>query len=167
MDAYRENVKAYLEGQQAKNNEEAKTSAIWKAVYDTCEVKEPPTELVDDIKARVYENAQKYADQGGMELNDFIEKNMHITPEQFEEEAQTAAVSSAKDSLVVKAIAKKENIVISQKALKEMQEEEAKAAGAESAETYFAGVSDDDYYDYVLTKKVNEFLATVVNVIEK
>ena len=161
---YRQNVKEYLENQQEQQNEAEKRNAIWRVVYDVCEVKDPPEELVERSKARVYANAQSYADQYGMELNDFIEQYMQMTPEEFEEFAVESATSSAKEILATYAIAKKENIVISQKELIDLKEEEAENAG-QSVEDLFANVSDEDYYDYVLEKKVDEYLTTVVTVI--
>lgn len=166
MEQYREDVIAYLEEQQAILNEDLKTNLIWEAVFEKCEVKQPPQEMVDRIKQRVYDNAQQYADQYSMDLNTFIEQGMQTTVEAFEEQALAAAVESAEDILLVKAIAKEQGIVISKKQLQELKETEAAAAN-KTAEEYFAGVSDEDFYEYALTKQVYEYLATVVNVIEK
>jgi len=166
LEDYRANIKEYLDQNTADTNETNKSNAIWQAVYDTCEVKDPPAELVERVKKRVYDTAQTYADQYGVELNDFIEQSMQMTTDEFDEMAQSSAVDSAKELLATYAIAKKENIVISQKQLQELKEEEAANAGKD-VETYFEGIDDQDYYDYALAKKVDEYLATIVNVTEK
>lgn len=166
MDDYRADVKAYLESQVEEVNEDAKDTAIWDAVYATCEVKEPPTEMVNNIKDKIYANAQTYADQYSMTLDDFLEQGMGMTTEQFEEQAESTAVESAKEQLVIQAIAKKEDIIVSKKTLQDMKEQEAEAAG-KTVDEYFQGVEDTDYYDYVLNKKVYEYLDTIVTVNEK
>lgn len=166
IEDYRANVKEYLEEQAEQNNLNAKDNAIWEAVYATCEVQEPPAEMVQNIKDKIYANAQVYADQYSMSLADFLEQGMQMTEEDFEAEADKTSVASAKEQLAVQAIAKKEGIVISKKTLQEMKEQEAEAAG-KTVEEYFQNVADEDYYDYALTKKVYEYLATIVTVNEK
>lgn len=165
MEEYRKDVEEYLNTQNANRNEIAKTNAVWDAVYATCEVSEPPADLVEKVKKRIFDNAQGYADQYGMELNAFIEQNMRISIEQFEEEAALAAVDAAKEKLAIKAIAKKEKIELSDEELQEMKEIEAANAGT-TVEKYFESVDEADFYDYALTKKVNEYLATVVTLKE-
>lgn len=165
MEEYRKNVEEYLNTQNETRNETAKEDAVWDAVYATCEVSEPPTDMVEKIKQRVYDNAQGYAEQYGMELNDFIEQSMQMPIEQFDEEATAAATDSAKETLAVKAIAKKEKIEVSDEELQALKETEAANAGA-TVEEYFANVDEADFYDYALTQKVYEYLATVVTVKE-
>lgn len=166
MADYRANVEEYLNTQTEEYNEDAKADAIWDVVYATCEVKEPPTEMVENVKEKIYANAQSYADQYSMTLDEFLEQGMQMTAEDFEAEAQTTAVESAKQQLVIQALAKKEGIVVSKKTLQDMKEQEAEEAG-QTVEEYFQGVDDTDYYDYVLNKKVYEFLGTKVTLNEK
>ena len=47
-----------------------------------------------------------------------------------------------------------------------MKEQEAAEAG-QDMETYYEGIDDQDYYDYALARKVDEYLATIVKVTEK
>lgn len=166
MDEYREDVKSYLESQATEMNEQAKNSAIWDVVYATCEVKEPPTEMVENIKEKIYANAQSYADQYSITLDEFLQQGMQMTAEEFETQAVSTATESAKEQLVIEAIAKKENIIVSQKTLQEMKTEEAEAAGS-TVEEYFQNVDDTDYYNYALNKKVYEYLSTIVTLNEK
>lgn len=166
MEEYRNNVKQYLEEQAKETNETNKGRAIWDTVYATCEVKEPPQDLVDRLKKRVYANAESYAKQSSLELSEFIEKQMQISMEEFEEKAASSSVDSAKELLVTYAIAKKENIVITQKELADLKQEQADEAG-KTVEEYFADVDDQDFYDYVISQRVDEFLASIVNVVEK
>lgn len=166
MEAYREDVKTYLESQLEATNEDLKTTAIWEKVYATCEVQDPPADMVQSVKDKIYANAQSYADQYTLSLEDFIQQGMQMTLEDFEKQADETALDSAKRMLVIQAIAKKEKIVISKKTLDEMKQKEAEDAG-KTVEEYFQGVNEEDYYNYALNKKVYEFLATVVTLNEK
>ncbi|MBO6015500.1 MAG: trigger factor [Lachnospiraceae bacterium] len=160
---YKADVKKYLEENAASENETNESNAVWEAVYATCEVKEPPTEILERVRNRVYHTAQNYADQSGVDLDTFIEKNLQMTREEFDEMAQTSSLDSAKELLATYAIAKKENIAISQKQLDDLKAEEAAAAG-QDVESYFEGVDDQDYYDYALARKLDEYLKTIVKV---
>lgn len=166
MDAYRENVRQYLERQLEKDNLAGRNGAVWEVVYATCEVKDPPQALVDRMKQRAYDSAQRYASQASVELNEFIENQMQMSAEEFEEMAQSSAVDSAKELLATYAIAKKEDIVVTQQDLSELKQAEAENAG-QSVEDYFADIDDQDYYDYVLAQKVDEYLSGIVNIVEK
>ena len=122
--------------------------------------------MVANIKDKVYANAQSYADQYGVTLDEFIQQAMQTTTEDFEKQANDTAVESAKQQLVIQAIAKKEKIVVSKKTLQEMKEKEAEEAG-KTVDEYFQNVDDKDYYDYVLNKKVYEYLSTIITLNEK
>ena len=166
MDAYRADVKSYLEEQVKSTNDVAKEDAIWDVVYATCEVKDAPEDMVANVKDKIYANTQSYADQYGITLDEFIQQAMQMTTEDFEKQANETALESAKQQLVIQAIAKKEKIVVSKKTLQEMKEKEAEEAG-KTVEEYFQGVTDEDYYSYVLNKKVYEYLASIVTLNEK
>lgn len=167
MEEYREDVRTYMEQQNATQNETAINDAIWKAVYESCEVSEPPKEMVDEIKARVYKNGEDYAAQAGVEFSEFLQTNMNMTEEEFEEEANTVSVESAKEKLVMRAIAKKQRIEISKKQINEAAEAEYEQYGYETVEAYIAAVGGEAIYkDYLLSQKVDEYLKSVVTVHE-
>lgn len=167
MEEYRADVKEYMEEQRTTNNQTAVENAIWEAVYNVCEVSEPPQVLVDEIKERVYANAESYATQYGMEFADFLSNSMNMTEEEFEAEAVSVSTESAKEKLVMKAIAKQQGIEISKKQINEAAAEEATEAGYETADEYIAAVGGEEIYkDYLMSKKVDEYLKTVITVHE-
>lgn len=167
MDEYQEDVKGYLEEQAESGNKSAKTKAVWDAVYAACEVKEPPQSMVDTLKQSVYDNAESYAKQSGVEMAEFIKSNMGMTEEEFEKEANDAAVASAKENLVMKAIAKKEDLKVTDDELKESVKTDASTYGYEKSEDYLEAVGGEAIYkDYLLSKKVYEYLETVVKITE-
>ena len=120
---------------------------------------------MDEVKERVYKNAEDYAAQAGVELSEFISSNMNMTEEQFETEAQNVSVESAKNKLIMRAIGKQQEIEISKKYMDEEAEKEYAQYGYESAEAYIQAIGGEDVYkDYLLSLKVNEYLKTVIEV---
>lgn len=165
MEEYRADVKSYIEQQNNAQNESAVEDAIWQAVYDECEVSEPPKEMVDQVKERVYKNAEDYAARAGVEFSEFISNNMNMTEEQFETEAQNVSVESAKNKLIMRAIGKQQGIEISKKYMDEEAEKEYAQYSYESAEAYIQAIGGEEIYkDYLLSLKVNEYLKTIIEV---
>lgn len=165
MEEYRADVKTYIEQQNAAEDESAIEDAIWQAVYDECEVSDPPKEMVDEIRDRVQKNAEAYAAQAGVELSEFISSNMDMTEEEFEVEADRVSVDSAKNKLIMRAIAKQQGIEISQKQINEAAEAEYAGYGYEDVETYLSEIGGEEVYrDYLLSQKVDEYLKLIVEV---
>ena len=91
VDACRQNVEDYLKNACDEKNSDAKKSAVWNAVYATCEVSDAPQELVDDIKTRIAANAQSYADYYKVDLATFITNYMGLTEEEYEKQTAESA----------------------------------------------------------------------------
>lgn len=167
MEEYRADVKTYMEQQNATKNETAISDAIWDVVYEACEVSEPPKEMVDEVKERVYKNAEDYAAQAGVEFSEFVKTNMNMTEEEFEAEAESVSIESAKAKLVMRAIAKQQKIEISQKQITESAESEYAQYGYENAEAYLEAIGGETVYkDYLMSQKVDEYLKTIITVHE-
>lgn len=166
VDAYREGIREYLQSTCDEQNESGRTAAIWTAVYEKCEVKDAPQELVEDVKARIEANAQAYAEYYGMSMDDFLQQSMGLTREDYEQEALESAQDTAKEKLAVAALAKQAGITLSDEDVNEYAQKEYEEYGYASVEEMYADIGSGPYYDYVLTEKVNEYLAGVVNVKE-
>lgn len=166
IDAYKEDIRLYLQESCDDTNESERDAAVWEAVYAVCEVKEPPQELVDDLVATINQNAELYASYYGVELEEFITTYMGQTMEEYEEECRTSAVENAQQKLVIAAIAKKAGIELSDADVKAAAEAEYEDYGYESADDLIASIGEGAYYDYILGEKVYEYLATCVTIKE-
>lgn len=158
-------IRDYMQSSCDEQNELALQEAVWTAVYGTCEVSEPPQELVDEKKIAAGEYYEKYAEAYGMDLETFI-SNMGMDMTTYEEELSTIAVEDAKMELVYMAIAKKEGIKVDDKLVKATAEEEYAMYGYESAEALIEDMGEGEYEAYVLRKEVLEKLSEIVNVVE-
>ena len=166
VDACRQNVEDYLKNACDEKNSDAKKSAVWNAVYATCEVSDAPQELVDDIKTRIAANAQSYADYYKVDLATFITNYMGLTEEEYEKQTAESAAESAKEKLAIAAIAKKAGISLSDDDVKAAAETEYSDYGYDSADALLSAIGQGAYYDYVLSDKVNEYLIDQVTIVE-
>lgn len=166
VDAYRQNVEDYLKNACDEKNSDAKKSAVWNAVYATCEVSDAPQELVDDIKTRIAANAQSYADYYKVDLSTFITNYMGLTEEEYEKQTAESAAESAKEKLAIAAIAKKAGISLSDDDIRAAAEEEYSDYGYDSADALLSAIGKGAYYDYVLADRVNEYLIDQVTIVE-
>ena len=166
IEEYKEDIKVYLQESCDDTNDAERDAAVWDAVYATCEVKEPPKELVADLKATISKNAEMYASYYGVSMEEFVSTYMGQTMEGYEAECEASAVESAKQKLVVAAIAKKAGIQLSDEDLKAAAEAEYEDYGYATADELIANIGEGAYYDYILSEKVYEYLATCVTIKE-
>ena len=158
VDEFRADTENYLKEQVESKNASEKRNAIWQAVYETCEVKEPPKELTDDVLERIRQNLTKYAQQYNVSEDDFIVQYMGSTREQYEADSLESATGTAKEKLVAAAIAKKEGITVTKEDMDEYAAKDAETYGYESGDKIIEEYGEGAYYDYVLGQKVDDFL---------
>ena len=166
VDAYKEGMKEYLQTTCDEQNKSNRESTVWETVYALCEVKDAPSELVEDAKTRIKANTEKYAEYYQMELEEFIQQSMGVTMEEYETQVEEASQASAKEKLAVAAIAKQAGITLTDEDVSTYAQEEYESFGYDSVEAMYADVGSGPYYDYVLAEKVNEYLAGIVKVTE-
>lgn len=135
---------------------------LWNMAVDNAEViKDFPQEYLRKKTERSIISARKYAQSLDMSFEDFVDQKMGLSVEEFNKEAIEYAEVAAKESMVCAAIAKAENITVTdedvQKAIKEYidigafeSEEEFEKEGPERME---------ELKEYILLSKVQDFLA--------
>ncbi len=166
IDAYKADIKTYLQEECDDTNKSNKETAVWDAVYALCTISDPPQDMVDDIRGTITQNAEMYAQYYGVTMEEFVTTYMGYTMEAYEEECNTSAIESAKQRLAVAAVAKKGGIELTEEEVKAKAEEEYEEYGYESADALLANIGEGAYYDYILTEKVYEYLATCVTIKE-
>ncbi len=160
--AYRE----YMQSTCDEQNETALQTAIWDAVYASCEVGEPPEEMVDKQYDDMKEYFENYASYYSMDLETFVTTQMNLDMETFEERNRENAIQEAKNELIYMALAKAEGISVNDSLMKEVAEEEYSLYGYASADELIESIGEEDYKSYVMRMKVMERLAEVVTVVE-
>lgn len=109
--AYRADVRVQLEEAAKLQAENSLRSTAWTTVYTLSEVKEYPQTDVDEAVATLKRQTQSYADQGEMELEDFVE-SQGISMEDFEEQCKQYAQAKVKQNLLIQGIMDAEGITL-------------------------------------------------------
>lgn len=162
-----ENVyRQYMQDTCDEQNDTALQTAIWDAVYASCEVGEPPEEMVDKQYADLEEYFETYASYYSMDLETFVSTQMNMDMESFTAKNRENAVQEAKNELVYMALAKAEGIDVNDSMIKETVEEEYALYGYASADELITTMGEESYKSHVMRTKVMERLAELVTVVE-
>ena len=108
---YRASVRSQLEESAQVQAESSLRSTAWTTVYTNSEVKEYPQKDIDDAAAGFKRQAQSYAEQGNMELEEFVE-SQGISMEDFEEQCQQYAQAKVKQDLIIQGIMDAEGMTL-------------------------------------------------------
>lgn len=158
--AYREGIRKDLEKEK---NEYADTrmyaDLLEQAVSNAKEIKDFPEDYVAAKRAIIEENAKSYAESYGVDFNSFLETYMGLTQEDFNTQCDEYALKAAKEVLVITAIAEKEGISVSKSELNDAIKEYTEMYGYESEKAFKEDTNMDQFGEYVLESKVQEFLA--------
>ncbi len=157
---YKSGIKSDLESQKKELADTRMYSDLVNQVVAGAKViKDIPEDYmqakIDTMKA----NVKTYADSYGVDYNTFIQTYMGISPEQFKTQCEEFAVDASKETLVVQAIAEKENLMLTKDEMNEAIKEYTKIYGYESEDVFKEKTDMNQFEMYVLTSKVQEFLA--------
>jgi len=149
VDDYRNKVKEDLANQNMSSAVSQAKNSLVNQVIENATFKEIPTEIIDEQAEFRKMDAERYAQNYGTTLEIFVTQGLGETMEQFEAECREYAEETAKEMLVVYAIAQAEGI--------ELTDDEAK----EAADPYLASfqvTSFDELKDTADGKYFVQFL---------
>lgn len=113
-DAYRESVRTQLEEEAKEQAQNSLKSTAWNTVYTNSEVMEYPETDVEDAVKTFKKQAEAYAKQGNMELQDFVE-SQGISMDDFEAQCQQYAQAKVKQDLIIQGIMDAEGMTLEDK----------------------------------------------------
>lgn len=163
---YEDYIRQYLQDSCDDANEQMLQESIWNAAYGTCEVSDPPQQMVDSFYEDLNEYFETYAQYYSMDLETFISSQMSMDMETYQEKNREAATEEAKKELAYMAIAKAEGIVVDDAMMQEAAEAEYADYGYESAEAMIQTMGKADFSSYVMRQKVLKRLEEIVTVKE-
>lgn len=163
---YEDYIRQYLQDSCDDANEQMLQESIWNAAYGTCEVSDPPQQMVDSFYEDLNEYFETYAQYYSMDLETFISSQMSMDMETYQEKNREAATEEAKKELAYMAIAKAEGIVVDDTMMQEAAEAEYADYGYESADVMIQTMGKADFSSYVMRQKVLKRLEEIVTVKE-
>ena len=135
---------------------------LWNKAVDNAKViKDFPPEYLQQKIERSVISARKYAQSLDMSFEDFVNEKMGLTVDEFNEQAIEYATVAAKESMVLAAIAAKENITVTDEDIEKAIREYVDLGAFESEEAFRAEGPErlEELKEYILTSKVQDFLA--------
>lgn len=134
-----------LEQAQASYEEE-KMDAALTAMMENSVFEEPPEGIVNRLNDMLVSNAQAYANLSNLEIGDYVSRAYGGSAEDYAETLKEQASDMARSYIMVSAIADKERIKVTDDELTESLNGRS-------------GVDEEAYREYLLMRKVGEFLA--------
>lgn len=165
IEEYKKSIKENLEKSAADYADSTMYKDLWTQAVDNAKLKKDiPEELTKDKMDIIAENAKSYAKMYGLDWEGYLSQVVGKTQEEFDAEAMEYASRAAKESLVLMALAKAENIEITQEEFDKAAEEYVELYSYGSVEEFLSSVDINQFREYILTSKIQEFLADEANI---
>lgn len=155
---YKAEIKKQLEKEGKDNYQNQLNSEVIQKVLENSEVSEYPKDEVEKLCKETIEQAKSLAEYLNMEYEDYLEQN-GVTEEEFEKQIEDNVKANIKQTMVIKAIAEKEKIEMTDEMYEEQLKKMAESYGYEDVDAIKEAAEEDDLKDIALNNIVAEWLA--------
>lgn len=160
LEAYNKALEEQIISEYEEYNNLQYLEDLWNLAVDNATViNDFPNDYLNEKTSRMVLNAQNYAKSYNMDFEEFLKQKMGMTKDEFTKNSVEYATKAAKESLVLAAIAKKENITVSEEDLNKAIDEYVTLGQYASRDDFIKVNNMDDFNEYILTSKVQDFLA--------
>ncbi|MCR5651591.1 MAG: trigger factor [Lachnospiraceae bacterium] len=158
VDEYLDLIKGTIEKSKEEAAQSSYRSELMQQIYDasTCDLDKLPEWLVSENTTQYTSNIESFASQYGLSLDEYvslISGNMA----DFAEQAADYGREISKQELVIRAIAKAENIAVDEKEVVDYYASKAKEYGTD-VDTLKKSVDEKTLTEYLLSEKVQDFV---------
>lgn len=150
----RENIENY---NKEKVQSELRTK-VMDALISKVEVKELPSDEIDEEMTQMKEYYETMAEQYDMEFAEFLTTHMGMDEEQFEEQTKETAETAVTRRLACELIADKHNLAPSDKEMEEEIKELAEQMGFDSVDEFIEEYGEEVIHDSILQRSVADYL---------
>ena len=161
MDEFTQYIKKSMEDTAENEYKTNCQDAIWTAVYDGSKVKDLEQSVIDKQADMYFSAMEDYMSAYGATMDDYYTQTQ-TTAEAFKEQIAKTSEVSLKNAYVMKTIAEKEKITVSEDEIQKKLKEEALAAGytEETLADYVKAtyLTEELFAEDMLWDKVMEFL---------
>ncbi|MBQ8970857.1 MAG: trigger factor [Lachnospiraceae bacterium] len=160
IEAYKVKLKEDLTADNIQYADSAMYTDLWEQAVSNATVKgELPKDLLNEKKELLQSNALSYAESYGMTLEEFYNLSLGLTGDDFTAQLDDYALRAAKETLVLYAIADAEGLSVSDKDLQDGIDDYVTMYNYPSKEEFIKSVDMNEFKEYILESKVQEFLA--------
>ncbi len=159
VDEYKDYVRQQLMQQaQSTYDSDVQSKIAQYMVENSTFKKDPPQEMIDRLSESMKTYYNKYAQQYGMELDDFLKTFMNADEDNPEQIITDNATDSAKELLVMKVIADKEGLNPSRTEFNTQLSNYAAQAGYSSVDEFKKSEDAESVRESMMLQNVLEFL---------
>ena len=162
LDSYKAALEEQMKSEYDEFYELQYYEDLWNLAVDNAQViRDFPAEYLQKKTERSIISAQNYARSLGMPFDEFVKEKMGLTVDEFNKEAIEYAKVAAKESMVLQAIARAENITVTDEDIEKAIREYVELGAFESEEAFRNEGPErmEELKEYILTSKVQDFLA--------
>lgn len=167
VDEYKEYVRNMLQEQADYTYNQNVQNAVFEVVYNESEIEGVDQDLVDEYYNQSLAQADQYASYYGTDRESFVTQSLGMTMEEFESSAKERAEESAKQELVINAIAKKEKIKIKKSEVTDFAQENMSYYGYDSTDALIEGMGQEEIEKYLKFDKVFTLIGDNAQVTEQ
>lgn len=159
IEEYEQSLRERLEESYSSNDESSNKAAVMQQVVDNATINEYPTQEVENLISDTISNVEEYAKSSNMDLASYVSINYGFAnEEEFRQYISGITEDYIKEKIVVCAIAKAENIKVSEDEIKEYKKKMMDSYGMTDEDDFAEIYSDEDIMYYTLADKVANFV---------
>lgn len=167
VEDYKKEVKKQLEDNNKKSAQNSLQKEVLDALLDQTHVKGYPEKEVDKQIKSINDYYQNMAKAYKLEFKDFIKQYLGVSEDDFNKQAKDAARMTVKTSMACELVAKKKNLIPSDKEYDKEIKKIASGAGFKNVQDFKKQVGEDVIKSTILQQKVVEYLADKCVQVEK
>lgn len=152
VDEYRQTVLEDLTASKTEEAEATKQSDIWTTVKANSEIKDYPQELVDKYSEQINSMYSSYAEQAGVEMDEFMTTYFGMSVEDY-------AKQVTEEEMIFKLIVEDAGLTVSDDELQEKAAELATTYGYDSADALIEAYGEDELKDSILWDVMMDYLS--------
>jgi trigger factor len=134
-------------------------SIVWPTIVESTTVKEYPKAEIEGMYNDMVSSNQAYAEMQGLTFTQYCQLNFQITEDEFYENARMLAESMVKEEMICYAIARAENITVSDEEYAVLAEEYVALYDFDSLEAFEAVYGKEEILEAIMFDKVHELAA--------
>ena len=158
IESFREYQRKALEASGEEDNETRINDEIMTQLYNICEINDYPQDLVDYSIKSVKNYYIEMAQTLGMSFEELMGYGFEDTGDNFEDVVYDDVINDLQQEMIIKAIAEKEGLAVTDEEYHEGCQHYADMYGLESAEEFESYYDHDTIEQALLTLKVLDFV---------
>lgn len=160
VDALKEQIRSGMQSQYDNSKMQEIQEKVLEKLVEECSV-EFPEGLLDKRVADYKAQTQAKADAAELSLEEYLQNNMQLTEEEFDEKLNTVMEDSLVQELILEAMVADQDISISESAYDSFVTQFIASYGIESEEAFYEQFGEEDYVK--LSYAENQALLKVIN----